>query len=63
MRKQMTGIGLCLLLLATNVLAAEHPDEDFYDPALPKTSGQSPAGTPGEVFVPAGAIDYSWSFP
>ncbi|MEX0677382.1 MAG: hypothetical protein WD063_09920 [Pirellulales bacterium] len=35
-------IGYCLLLLAGYVIAAEHPDEDYYDPTLPKTSSEIP---------------------
>jgi hypothetical protein len=42
MRKQMQVIGFCLLLLTANVIAAEHTDEDYYDPALPKTCGEIP---------------------
>src|SRR5438876_733998 len=42
MRKHMTVIGFCLLLLTGSVVAAEHPDEDYYDPSLPKNSSAIP---------------------
>jgi hypothetical protein len=34
--------GILLLLLAGRVIAAEHADEDYYDPALPKSSSSIP---------------------
>jgi hypothetical protein len=34
--------GLLLLLLAGHVIAAEHADEDYYDPTLPKSSSSIP---------------------
>ncbi len=38
MRKRMKVAGFCLLLFAGHVVAAEHADEDYYDPTLPQTS-------------------------
>ena len=42
MRQQIKAIGFCCVLLAGHVIATEHPDEDYYDPALPKNTSDIP---------------------
>jgi hypothetical protein len=41
-KKQMHWTGIVWLLLAGFVVAAEHPDEDYYDPKLPRHCDEIP---------------------